>query len=86
MTKIVVINHNLGGQYLEAFDAERHAPGKLYPTGFATWTEDPTRAMIFPNAEAAFKYIRQRPKCCPTRPDGKPNRPLMAFTLEVAPL
>lgn len=83
---IVIINHSLGGQYLESFDPEMHAPGKPYPTGFAVWTEDPGKAMRFPNKEAAFKYVRQIPKCCPTRPDGKPNRPLMAFTMEIAPL
>lgn len=84
----VILCHTPGleGQYLEAFDLEAHAPDATYPTGFATWTLDPTKAKRFHNAEEAFKFIRQRPKCCPDRPDGKPNRPLMAFTLEVAPL
>jgi hypothetical protein len=68
------------GEYLAAFDPEAHG-GR----GAATFTADLARAKVFPDVKAAWECIGTRPKKRPTRPDGKPNRPLMAFTLQILP-
>lgn len=84
--EVVIIVHGRGSaerQYLEDFDPEAHGVD-LYPTGYATFTSDINKARRFNGPLDAFKYIMQVPKICPYRPDGKPNRPLMAFTLEVS--
>lgn len=68
------------GEYLAAFDAEAHG-GR----GEATFTRELAGAMVFPDVAAAWRFIGTRPHARPTRPDGKPNRPLMAFTLQILP-
>lgn len=68
------------GEYLAAFDREAF-DGR----GEATFTRDIARALVFPDVETAWRFIGQRPTRRPTRPDGKPNRPLMAFTLQILP-
>lgn len=68
------------GQYLSSYDPEAHGG-----CGFATWTPDPAAAMTFEDASAAFEFSQQVPRCRPVRPDGKPNRPLTAFTIAIMP-
>jgi hypothetical protein len=68
------------GEYVAAFD-----PEAFDGRGEATFTGDITRALVFPDLKAAYEFIGQRPTRRPTRPDGKPNRPLMAFTLQLMP-
>ena len=68
------------GEYLAAFDPDAHG-GR----GAATFTRSLDRAKVFPDFKAAWECIGTRPKKRPTRPDGKPNRPLMAFTLQILP-
>lgn len=68
------------GEYLAAFDPEAFG-GR----GEATFTRELARAMVFPDVAAAWAFIGTRPAARPTRPDGKPNRPLMAFTLQILP-
>lgn len=65
------------GEYLEAFDPEA---GDGW--GFATFTADVGKALRFPDFPTAYRFLGTRPKSRPTRPDGKPNRPLTAFTME----
>jgi hypothetical protein len=69
------------GEYLASFEPEAH-DGR----GLATFTPDRARAKVFPDFKAAYEFIGTRPKKRPTRPDGKPNRPLTAFTLDIEPL
>ena len=64
------------GQYLKAYDPESHG-GR----GFAEWTKDPGEALTFPDAGAVLQYWRQIPRSKRVRDDGKPNRPLTAFTI-----
>lgn len=71
---------NPAGDYLEGFDPEAG-----YGWGAAAFTRDLQRAMVFPDLKAAYEFIGTRPKTRPTRPDGKPNRPLTAFTLQILP-
>ena len=85
--EVVIIAHNRGveGQYLQDFNPDAHG-ADLYPTGWATFTDDLNKAKRFNGPADALKYIMQVPKICPVRPDGRPNKPLMAFTLEVSPI
>ena len=50
--------------------------------GRARWTADPKKALIFPSFLEAFDFWRQRSTTVPIRDDGKPNRPLTAYTVE----
>jgi hypothetical protein len=68
------------GAWLERFDAE-FGGGR----GWARWTRDPRKAAQYPNLAAAHAAWTTVPKCAPVRPDGKPNRPLTAFTVTIEP-
>ena len=55
--------------------------GKLSLTG------DPARAMRFADTGEAMMFWTQVSRTVPVRDtDGKPNRPLTVFTVEVGPL
>jgi hypothetical protein len=70
----------LDGLYLREFDPE-FANG----VGLITGTADRTEAMRFGSKSAAMLFWRQSPRCRRIRPDGRPNRPLTAFTVEIVP-
>lgn len=54
--------------------------------GKITWTSDPAQAKRFPSAAAAMECYTTVPASQPARPwDGKPNRPLTAWTLLIEP-
>lgn len=65
------------GRFLKAYDPDAH--GGL---GMAQWTADPAAALTFDTLEAAFETWRRQSTVAPTRPDGMPNRPLTAFSVE----
>jgi hypothetical protein len=50
--------------------------------GILRTSPDPAEALKFKDAKAALEFWRWQNGI---RPDGKPNRPLMAFTVELAP-
>jgi hypothetical protein len=54
--------------------------------GEITFTPNPKFARSFDNAGEAFEYWRQQSKTVPARPDGKPNRPITAYTVEIKPI
>jgi hypothetical protein len=62
------------GKYLETCDFEA-----FNGRGYVTFTRDVNKAMKFADKTAAFAYWKTRSKTVPTRPDGKPNRPLTAY-------
>lgn len=64
--------------FLESFDIEAH-DGR----GTADATGDVEKAYQFATAGAALEAWRAVPESRPTRDDGRPNRPLSAFTIEV---
>ncbi len=64
------------GQYLRDYDPEAHGG-----MGEARWTADPAKARVFASFGEAFECWRQVPRSRPRRPDGKPNRPLTAYTV-----
>ncbi len=51
----------------------------------ATYTRDPAEAMRFPSLHCVKALANATPRCKPVRADGKPNRPLSAFTLIAVP-
>jgi hypothetical protein len=65
------------GEYLEQYDVEAH-DGR----GFATFTDDPAKAMRFTDLSEAVETWRMQSKVRPLREDGKANRPLTAFSME----
>jgi len=83
MAKVVRLYGVIGpqpwdGAYLQWYDPEAH--GGL---GDVRITADIAHAARFPNFAAVMTLYHAVPKCRPLRPDGKPNRPLCAFTMDV---
>jgi hypothetical protein len=66
------------GQYLSRYDPDAHEG-----QGWADFTHDPRAALRFVDAAAALKLWRSTSKVLPKRPDGKPNRPLTALSIEI---
>jgi len=66
------------GQYVESFDHEAH-DGR----GYATFTSDLAKAMKFKQHGDAFEFWRKVPNNKKKRPDGKPNRPFTALSVEI---
>jgi hypothetical protein len=66
----------LEGQYLEGFDPDAH-----HGLGEAFWTPDKNKALPFADVREAMELWRKPSTVRPLRPDGKPNRPLTAFTV-----
>lgn len=64
------------GAWLASFDPELHDG-----VGGATWTLDQAEAMQFVDSAAAMACWMTQSTTVPTRPDGRPNRPLSAFSI-----
>lgn len=47
------------------------------------WTDDVAKAQKFPSFEAAMACWNAQSKARPLRPDGRPNKPLTAFSVTV---
>ena len=85
MNDYVLICHGLAGggdpgpigQYLKWYD-----PEAFDGRGEAEWTLTLSEAARFASFTEAMEHWRQVPKARPLRPDGKPNRPLCAFSVE----
>lgn len=76
--------------YLRSFNPDWTPPG-VDPalsdrTGLADWTGNRAEAITFTSYAEAMEFWRQPSTVKPRRPDGKPNRPLTAYTVEVVPL
>lgn len=67
------------GCYLADYDPEGNDGH-----GVASWTSDPDRALTFATGAEAAACCRAVPRNRPLRPDGRPNRPLMMFTIMLA--
>lgn len=63
------------GQYILDFN-----PNQFKPRGLLTTTSDIMKAKQFKDHADAFIYWKQTHGM---RPDGKPNRPLTAWTIEI---
>ena len=66
------------GLFLKRADFEAHNG-----QGFMTFTADISKALKFPTAGDAILFWKTTSKGYPRRPDGKPNRPLTALTVEI---
>lgn len=66
------------GHYLKTYQA---SGGNGH--GFIETTGNIAKAIHFPDARAAMECWRTVSTTHPRRPDGKPNRPLTAFTVEL---
>ena len=64
--------------YVRFFDPDAHG-GR----GNLVTTADPARARQFDSAIEAGNFWRQQSKVRPLRPDGKPNRPLTAYSVVI---
>lgn len=73
--------HPQPGQYLRRYDPEARAGH-----GQAEWTAALDEALTFPDGAAAFACWRTVPRSRPFREDGRPNRPLTAYTVEIVSL
>lgn len=69
------------GQWLEKFDFDAYQ-GR----GFGTFTSRASHAMRFATPGDAMTFRKRRSRVRPTRPDGQPNRPLTALTVQIEPL
>lgn len=64
--------------YLQSMDFEAD-----YTRGRLSTTRKIEEAMIFTDKTEAFKFWKTTSKDLPKRPDGKPNRPLTAYSVEI---
>lgn len=67
--------------YVREFD-----PDANEGRGHVGLTGDPKKAKTFGSQREAWEFWRQQSKVRPLRPDGKPNRPLTAFSIAIEPL
>jgi hypothetical protein len=69
------------GTYIKSFDVEAHdGRGELKCSPFIK------DAKQFPDRVTAHEFWRQQSNVTPIRPDGKPNRPLTYFNVELVPM
>lgn len=54
--------------------------------GHVMLTDKPEEAKRFADAREALTFYRQQSKTVPMRPDGRPNRPLTAYSISVEQL
>jgi hypothetical protein len=69
------------GQYVADY-----TPSGYEGRGDLVLTPYPSRAKRFPSMAAATDCWRSTSRTHPVRPDGKPNRPMTAWTVEIARL
>lgn len=77
--------HKLDGLYVTAYDpsfAANGDPGACLLTG----TADPRQAKHFTDVAEAYDYAKQVNLRDPIREDGRPNRPITAFTIRFCTL
>lgn len=66
------------GEYLERVEFEVPVTEQM-----SWWTRDPEKAMAFPDFGAAYAAWKAERHFDGLRPDGRPDRPLTAFTVEI---
>lgn len=66
------------GQFLMGFDVDANQ-GR----GSDSWCFSARGAMHFPDAAAAMAAWKTQSTRFPTRTDGRPNRPLTAYSIEI---
>lgn len=69
------------GSWVKDYDPDAHE-GR----GLATWTMDRSEAQRFASQKDAMDFYLQTSKILPERRDGRPNRPLTAYTVSIEPI
>jgi len=69
------------GQYLERYDPDAH-----HGRGTADFTADLAGAKRYATFAEAWAELGRIPRARPWRADGKPNRPLTTWTMEIVPV
>jgi hypothetical protein len=69
------------GEWLKSFDFEA-----FHGQGHGVFTGDSDEALRFDTKAEAMIFWRTQSRSKPWRPDGKPNRPLTALTVEIEEL
>lgn len=69
------------GLYIKQF-----SPDARGGRGEVVFTNNGTQALTFATYAEAFEFWRQQSTVQPLRPDGQPNRPLTAWTVEIIPI
>jgi hypothetical protein len=72
------------GKYIMEFDVGALASSANDP--LIPMTTDPKIAAQFANAHEALAFWRIQSRVVPLRSDGKPNRPLTAYSVEICPV
>ena len=72
------------GRYLVECDVDGVEQGNLI--GLIVSTDQLEEAKLFPSVADALLYWKRQSTTIPLRPDGRPNRPLTAYTVEVEPV
>jgi hypothetical protein len=80
LTSAAISNSVEMGEYLEWSDPDANN-GK----GDEGWTTDINKAKKFPSFTAAMECWTEQSSVKPYRPDGKPNKPLTAWSVTVEP-
>jgi hypothetical protein len=81
LASAAIRNEVVIGKYLEWSD-----PDARGGRGDDRWTDDVAKAKRFATHAAAFECWRARSRTIPTRPDGKPNRPMTAYSVSIEEL
>lgn len=83
MTRVLIECWGMGdgsagpvGQFLERYDLNAHSG-----LGEAWWTTDTDKAMKFKDGAEAMTAWRAASTVKPVREDGRPNRPLTAYSI-----
>jgi hypothetical protein len=74
---IRIVDEFIDCLYIKDFEPDVDALGR----GHLRVTNNKGDAKQFADLEAALEFWKQQSKRLPLRPDGKPNRPLTAFTI-----
>jgi len=67
----------------EGYYIKSHDPDAFNGLGHLVTTMDRDKAKTFSSLEAAVRFYKQQSTVRPLRPDGKPNRPLTAYTISL---
>lgn len=68
-------------KFLAHYDPDTGVVGR----GTVRWTPALDKALLFDTQSAAFDCYMLISKKVPKRPDGKPNRPLTAYSVSIEP-
>lgn len=69
-----IFDHGLNSSYLTFFD-----PDGMFGVGLMGHSPDPAHALRFKGFKEVLELWQMQGTVTPTRPDGKPNRPLTAL-------